>query len=143
MIKYRLKHPNIATSSFILEQSEGYKDGPGDSYYKYFDDEKHWYDAQKHCEEQDAHLVIDNSEEIHDYITDKFKKHFWIGATDMEKEGEWKWVDGEEVDKAFWEDGQPGIDGQDEDCALMLGNEWHDASCENHKAPYVCQKRGL
>ena len=138
---------------FILEPSEEYEKGPDYTYYKYFDDEKSWNDAKEHCDEQEAGLVIDNSEKVHNYLRDKFKKHFWIGASDMEKEGEWKWVDRKHViqtflkdrsgmDKSFWEDGQPGSGGKDEGCGLMVGDEWHAASCKNHKAPYVCQKGG-
>ena len=141
------------TSCFILEPSKDYRKGPRNTYYKYFDEEKAWDDAKKDCEAQDAHMVNDDSDDVHNYLKENFKPQFWIGATDMEQ-GEWKWVnrkrmqkafweDGRNVDKSFWEDGQPGSDGKDEDCALMLGDEWHDASCKNHKAPYVCQKKGL
>ena len=91
---------------FILEPSEEYEKGPDDTYYKYFEDEKHWYDAYKNCEDQHAHLVIDNSKDVHDYLADKFKKRFWIGATDLEKEGEWKWVERKRIQKLIWEVGK-------------------------------------
>ena len=67
---------------------------------------------------------------------------WWIGLTDSENEGTWKWVTGEAV--AYgppWAPGEPNNSGN-EDCAIMdlgsAGAAWIDAGCyETFR--YVCE----
>jgi hypothetical protein len=71
----------------------------------------------------------------------------WLGATDLESEGEWKWLEGPLADRVFWTGYHDGALTQGlyanwrngepnnvhvENCAALLEvlNGWNDVSCE-------------
>lgn len=82
-------------------------------YYYIFEQIIGWKEAKKYCEEQGGHLVTITSEDEQDfiksYIKDKnySKQKFWIGATDEDDEGSWKWVTGEKFAYTNWGKGEP------------------------------------
>jgi hypothetical protein len=59
--------------------------------------------------------------------------HSWLGATDIDHEGLFVWVDGSEVDKKFenWADGQPSNSNGNEHCAVISSelHRWNDLLC--------------
>lgn len=79
-----------------------------------------WDYAKEFCESKGGHLVTITSEEENNALVDALTKYsstisnisrptpfFWLGATDVESEGDWKWVTGEEWSYTNWNDGQP------------------------------------
>ncbi|XP_066518035.1 CD209 antigen-like protein A isoform X1 [Hoplias malabaricus] len=65
----------------------------GSSYYYILEWTKTWSKAREDCREKGGDLLIINSKEEQEFIN-KQGINTWIGLTDAEKEGEWKWVDG-------------------------------------------------
>lgn len=62
-----------------------------------------WHDAQQKAIEEGAHLVSINDENEQHWLQAIFKGHsFWIGLTDLEKEGTWQWDSGEPVTYTNW-----------------------------------------
>ncbi|XP_033040722.1 C-type lectin domain family 10 member A isoform X2 [Trachypithecus francoisi] len=100
-----------------------------------------WAEAEKHCQLEDAHLVVINSREEQEHLSFAYT---WMGLSDLE--GAWKWVDGTDYETGFqnWKPGQPddwqghGLGGG-EDCAhFHPDGRWNDDVCQK---PYywVCE----
>ncbi|KAF5901467.1 C-type lectin domain family 4 member E-like isoform X1, partial [Clarias magur] len=63
-------------------------------YYK-TTEEKNWNDTRKHCRDRGADLVIINSREEQEFLTEYYgRDEAWIGLTDIARENDFKWVDG-------------------------------------------------
>jgi hypothetical protein len=61
-----------------------------------------WHVAKAKCEEMGGHLAIINGAEEADFVKRLCgTRGSWVGATDELEEGDWRWVDGSAVDKAF------------------------------------------
>ncbi|XP_048198301.1 C-type lectin domain family 17, member A isoform X2 [Perognathus longimembris pacificus] len=101
-----------------------------------------WDEARQFCQESYAHLVIINSFAEQNFIS---KLHgsprvYWLGLTDKDQEGEWRWLDGTPVTLSFWDPQEPN-NSYEEDCASMnKGGSWNDLSCA--KTTYwICERK--
>uniref|UniRef100_A0A3B1KI08 C-type lectin domain-containing protein n=2 Tax=Astyanax mexicanus TaxID=7994 RepID=A0A3B1KI08_ASTMX len=97
----------------------------GSSYYYISSEKKNWNVARQDCRNRGADLVIINSRE------EQQNKYIWIGLTDAEKEGEWKWVDGSPLTT---KSGEPSNTYGNENCVAfsipaMTINAWNDEPC--------------
>ncbi|XP_062243841.1 CD209 antigen-like isoform X2 [Platichthys flesus] len=115
------------------------------SFYFISSDTKSWADSRDNCLQKVADLVIINSKEENEFIR-QFRRLFWIGLTDKEKEGIWKWVDGTllSTTSSFWHRGEPNsYFSTDEDCGETKFNEvednWNDEKCHWQKF-WICEK---
>lgn len=62
-----------------------------------------WQDAHRKAVEEGAHLVSINDEAEQHWLEIIFThKPFWIGLTDVKKEGEWQWDSGEPLTYTNW-----------------------------------------
>ena len=65
--------------------------------YALIEDAVTWHVAKRLCEEMGGHLAITPTNAEMEFlfsICRKAKTSAWVGATDEEAEGQWKWVDG-------------------------------------------------
>ena len=122
-----------------------------------------WYEARDYCKTlkyehlNNAHLV-----EIYDLTKQTFLKEkileinsktisWWIGLTDNEIEGVWKWAASGNIAKYIsWGPGEPnngGNGGQQQNCAAIksgIDYKWDDFWCDNTNSQYghampICQ----
>ncbi|KAK7072762.1 hypothetical protein SK128_009930 [Halocaridina rubra] len=67
-------------------------------------------------------------------------QHFWLGASDLEEEGKFKWLTGRRV-LSGWRDGQPDNADDDEDCLELWPSKYpsfSDKNCDQARA-FICQ----
>ncbi|XP_036439421.1 CD209 antigen-like protein E [Colossoma macropomum] len=107
--------------------------------------EKSWSESRQDCRKRGADLVTVNSREEQDFI-EKFRRdqRAWIGLTDSETEGAWKWVDGSALTTKFWEHEEPNSNAGNEDCVITgyksdPVNNWADFPC-NDRFVWICEK---
>uniref|UniRef100_A0A667ZWI8 C-type lectin domain-containing protein n=1 Tax=Myripristis murdjan TaxID=586833 RepID=A0A667ZWI8_9TELE len=113
------------------------------SLYYFSSARKTWNDSRQDCQSRGADLVIINSREEQEF-TGQLKKLTWIGLTDSETEGIWKWVDGTPLTTSYWGPGEPNSDGgRNEDCGEIRfhdrRNSWNDESCGSSNF-WICEK---
>ncbi|KAJ8366571.1 hypothetical protein AAFF_G00350510 [Aldrovandia affinis] len=108
-------------------------------------DTKTWSESQQYCTARGAELVTIKTREEQVFVNGIMAgSHFWIGLSDRNAEGTWKWVDGETLTSGFWKRGEPNNSGSDEDCATSependpLKN-WNDMPC-NINRKWVCER---
>ncbi|KAG7325906.1 hypothetical protein KOW79_010831 [Hemibagrus wyckioides] len=96
-----------------------------------------WNKARQECRSKGADLVIINSREEQEYLSQMVTGEAWIGLSDSAEEGKWMWVDNTNMTTGFWWQGEPNDYEQKEDCAL-IGSKfakdkittWADYPCE-------------
>ena len=89
-----------------------------------------WSDAKLFAEQLGGHLAVITSSEEQNAIQELVSEgNYWIGATDEDEEGIWKWVTGEPFVYSNWHpDGQPDNWDDKEHYAHVYGNSgfWND-----------------
>ncbi|XP_077946719.1 CD209 antigen-like protein C isoform X2 [Gasterosteus aculeatus] len=111
-----------------------------------------WENGRKDCRAQGADLVIINSLEEQKFLSIINTRLSWIGLSDKDTEGTWKWIDGTLLTAKYWyrdanvvEPNNGGIGSTvEEDCAVIkpdqnTQNSWNDVSC-NTALRWICEK---
>ncbi|XP_041120389.1 C-type lectin domain family 17, member A-like isoform X2 [Polyodon spathula] len=107
--------------------------------YTFSTEKKKWAEARDICVSQGASLAVVKSIAELAYLKERIEEPHWIGLRDLETEGEWKWLDGTEVDKSYWKSDQPD-NFSEEDCGEILQiGELNDSHC-NTMRHWICQK---
>ena len=104
-----------------------------------------WDDAEAFCKRKGGHLASVTSEDINAFVLQEKMlrnlEHLWIGGSDKENEGVWRWSDGSPWSYTNWDPGQPNRD-NNKDC-LQFGyhekRDWMDRPCANN-VNFVCSQ---
>ncbi len=91
---------------------------------------RNWDDAQAKAVAEDSHLVSINDTAEQQWLMGTFGAGpYWIGLTDAESEGVWRWTSGEPVTYTNWAPDEPKATGNNEaDYAFMSrsqGGNWY------------------
>ena len=120
---------------------EGEQERLGDHCYYWSTVRKSWEDSESHCQDEDGHLAAVTSLEIHNFLLQKIdtlytNTWYWIGGSDKEQEGKWRWTDGNVWNFTNWAEWQPS--GRNQDCLrIRNGYRWNDHSC-NFLYQFIC-----
>ncbi|KAL7385049.1 hypothetical protein ABVT39_014388 [Epinephelus coioides] len=104
-----------------------------------------WDKGREDCRGRGADLVVIDSFAEQIFLIEVTQENAWIGLTDRDEEGTWKWTDGTPLTLSNWEVNQPDNGGGDpqwgeEDCVNVLyGRKWNDLSCETLMR-WICEK---
>ncbi|XP_060772625.1 C-type lectin domain family 4 member E-like isoform X2 [Neoarius graeffei] len=123
-------------------------------YYK-STEKKNWIESRKDCREREGDLVIIKSKEEQEFISETLlSTEAWIGLSDSDTEGMWKWVDGTELINGdrYWSNGEPNNADGNENCAIAgyipstireksdLLKKWNDLNC-SQAIRWICEKK--
>ncbi|KAK9976535.1 hypothetical protein ABG768_021740 [Culter alburnus] len=113
------------------------------SFYYISSEKKSWNESRSYCTERGADLIIINNKEEHDFVQKIIDRHslFWIGLTDIDEEGSWKWVDGSTPTFWYWGANEPNGK-REENCALVHSSFWADYPCDDAYF-WICEKNIL
>ncbi|XP_054460290.1 uncharacterized protein LOC129095757 [Anoplopoma fimbria] len=130
----------LSTFDHYLQQGWVYSNN---SFYYISSNQKSWQESRDDCRQRGADLIIINSKGEQDFARG-FKRRAWIGLTDRETEGKWKWVDGTDLKTSYWLTGEPNSNGgRDEDCGEIRlyekENSWNDEPCTREYS-WICEK---
>jgi Lectin C-type domain len=115
-------------------------------HYKYVDDKSTWYIARAKCEKMGGHLICIGDADEDFFAVNLIKQAqgitAWIGASDEEEAGVWRWVNGEPFSYSRWGPGQPDNTNGVETCVEITGfwkdSPWNDG-VEGCRFPFVCE----
>lgn len=98
-----------------------------------------WFDARDACSECGLELASIRSDAENLALAGQVPAtvQLWVGLSDAEVEGDWRWEDDSAIDFEAWAQDEPSALSED-DCAVLLSSgEWFAKRCELPN-PYVC-----
>ena len=118
-------------------------------YYYNRNDYSNFEAATSKCNEDSGYLIKIDTLAENNLIKTQIVENSWIGLTDNDREGVWKWIKDNTNFMNFrpspWNRGEPNNGGyhsdnsDDEDCAeLYTSGQWNDDRCNNPKA-FICE----
>ncbi|MGR0481983.1 MAG: thrombospondin type 3 repeat-containing protein [Candidatus Electronema sp. V4] len=112
--------------------------------YQQFDAPLSWNDAKSACEGLGGHLATITDQTENDWVSSNMwtgVDYVWLGGTDQEQEGEWRWITGEPWSYTDWYPNEPNNSGNEDHLMMReryISGSWNDDS--GYKAfPYVCE----
>ncbi|XP_017584697.1 PREDICTED: macrophage mannose receptor 1 isoform X1 [Corvus brachyrhynchos] len=102
-------------------------------------------EANKTCEQSRAHLATVEGRNEQTFLISltglRSEKYFWIGLSDTEQQGSFRWTDGETPHFTHWNTAMPG---REQGCVVMgtgiAAGLWDVVSCEK-TSNYLCKQR--
>ncbi|NWZ03110.1 CLC4E protein, partial [Loxia curvirostra] len=121
--------------------------GPGwqqhsSSCYSFSLDTLSWGRARNACADLGAELAVVNDEEEQVFLLENSNRSssYWLGLTDLEQEGKWRWVTGQEPQYIFWDVWLKEEQQELKDCgALGPKGRWVSALC-SQPLRWICEK---
>ncbi|XP_073330239.1 C-type lectin domain family 6 member A-like [Pagrus major] len=134
------KQTLVELSDFCKERCTSFNN----SFYYISSGKKSWDDSREDCKGRGADLVIVNSKEEQMFIN-SVTLVVWIGLTDREEEGTWRWVDGSVLNSTvFWRYSEPsGKLGGGKNCVDIYWyreeRSWNDEKCATQHH-WICER---
>lgn len=104
-----------------------------------------WAEAAAFCDAKGLTLAridsVEQSRELRRAADEHDRERWWIGLSDRDEEGVFRWRDGAALEWAHWARKQPDNDGCNQDCVALKkrgDGTWHDTHCGQHRA-FICR----
>ena len=99
-----------------------------------------WNDAEDYCRGEGAHLVSVHSAKENEFVRSLDSGYLWLGGTDEDTEGIWRWTDGSAFSFKNWKRGEPNNHGNEHCVHTDIGDnqQWNDNQCTD-KLKFVCK----
>lgn len=144
-----MRHHGSTGAPEILpaEFKSGYIHRPGLGYYKFYDIAADWGSAWKQCYEDNAHLVVINSEEekhlVRKLATNTKKYYVFIGIHDLFKHNHFVTILGNEIGESRINKFDPykklHNSGLEHCVAINREGNYSPIKCSHHY-PFICEK---
>ena len=115
-MKTPLKRTVLATGIALVASGTAYaerlqwktEDGGNGHWYERVNASVTWHQAKQQAEDMGGHLATLTSDAENTYVYDNFgEAGAWLGGTDEDSEGTWRWVTGEPWGYTRWHSVQP------------------------------------
>ena len=131
---------------------QGWEENKGHCY-RWSKTKQNWTNAEQMCIKNEGHLASITDQDIDNYIWNKTLsaiessvESVWVGGTDKEEEGTWKWSDGSLWDFTNWP-AKPN-NYRKQHCLVIMKMKpdstnkdgWHDTWCDEHHR-FVCSRQ--
>ena len=127
-MSYRIKKKISSNSSASDSGSRNTEDPYSNSLFSIIEGSFSWDQALADAESRGGRLAVLNtfqkSEEVRQLLESQGSwPNLWIGAGDVEQEGDWKWINGDNLNNGFtnWHTGEPS-NTQEEDYLVLYSN---------------------
>ncbi|XP_046359253.2 CD209 antigen-like protein A [Haliotis rufescens] len=140
----RLQLPSDPTD--WCAESKGWVQDEGSTIcYSMSEDEAIWENAKRTCEDKGGQLMMFKDEDKTNKVLDiingfyLYSTNVWIGMTDVETEGVFKWIDGTTLSN---DHGTRSLinGGTEENCVMLHQGGIYDSDCGSEKR-YLCENR--
>ncbi|KAK6194941.1 hypothetical protein SNE40_000470 [Patella caerulea] len=144
--KLQADYVNVTDPGLVtyVDVREEYPLHTGQNCMKVYNVEQTWFDANNTCSQDGGQLVTMTPDDVdlkyavlHEHLS--AEEWFWIGANDIDTEGEWKWNDGSTVQPLKWMPDNPDNSEGNEDCLETTNIHWNDQPC-NDLRKFICEK---
>ncbi|XP_046328327.2 secretory phospholipase A2 receptor-like [Haliotis rufescens] len=107
---------------------------------------KTWNDAKEHCEIGGGRLAkVDTPAkytflELFANMTGQNETEIFLGGSEEDFTGDWRWVDGTSFNYSFWQEGQPEDEKEKNCLSVCFSTGWGGPSCLKKKA-FMCERK--
>ena len=133
-VNVRLKFYTVDAASWINTSPQHQVSTYNGHTYYFYSTPTTWYCAKLVAEQLGGHLVTISSSAENNFVKGLCAdgSSIWMGATDKDSEGTWKWITGESFSYNNWASGEPNNDaasqeGTENYAVLLTAGTWNDA----------------
>ena len=102
-----------------------------------------WVLADEDCALRGGYLATVSDREENEFVAALADVPVWIGLSDQDTEGGFRWVTGERVEFVNWATNNPYSENELQDCVRLIeGGQWDDSECDSISGrdnAYVCE----
>jgi len=139
----------LNNDSDCVQDCEQSWEAHGQHCYFWSDHIETWDWAEQFCLKKGAHLASVTSNSTNQYILRGIMKrnineNMWIGGTDKDEEGVWKWADGSPWEFTDWQTGRPGRPNERQNCLhydAFVDFKWYDYRCYDRSYKFLCSQK--